>query len=228
MAIDEEFNPFIFLIRPSSEDLIKKIPELILMAKKMAGEVGIADNSPIVIFDREGYSADLFKQFDSEEINATFITWAKYFDSWKPSIKEEQFTKSVIVDYESQESEEIKYFEAEDRMMRKYGKVRVIVIQSGSKKKQAAIYTNNRELDAELIIKLICRRWGQETLFKTLKLDHHIDYFPGYEPEVLEEQPWVENPEVTKLKQKKASLAAKEQRLKAEIGEEIKFFQPGP
>jgi len=221
MAIDGKYNPLVFLIRPSSEDLIKKIPELILMAKKIAGEVGITDNRLIAVFDREGYSADLFKQFDSDEINATFITWAKYFDKWKPDIKEEDFTKSVIVDYELQESEEIKYFEAEDRVMKKYGKVRAIVIESGSKKKQSAIYTNDRELPPELIIKLICRRWGQETLFKTLKLDHHIDYFPGYEPEVLEDQPLVENPEVTKLKQKKATLGAKAQRLKAEIGKEI-------
>jgi len=221
MAIDGKYNPLVFLIRPSSEDLIKKIPELILMAKKIAGEVGITDNRLIAVFDREGYSADLFKQFDSDEINATFITWAKYFDKWKPDIKEEDFTKSVIVDYELQESEEIKYFEAEDRVMKKYGKVRAIVIQSGSKKKQSAIYTNDRELPPELIIKLICRRWGQETLFKTLKLDHHIDYFPGYEPEVLEDQPLVENPEVTKLKQKKATLGAKSHRLKAEIGKEI-------
>lgn len=221
MSIDDKFSPFIFLIRPSSEDLLKKIPELILMAKKIADEVGIIDNSLIAVFDREGYSADLFRKFDSDEINATFITWAKYFDSWKPSIKEEQFTKSVVVDYELQESEEVKYFEAEDRKMNKYGKVRAIVIQSGGNKKQSAIYTNNWELDPEIIIKLICRRWGQETLFKTLKLDHHIDYFPGYEAAALKEQPLVENPEVTKLKQKKASLTANEQRLRAEIGKEI-------
>ena len=221
MAIDDKFNPLVFLIRPSSEDMLKKIPELILMAKKMAGEVGIADNSLIVIFDREGYSADLFRKFDSDEINTTFVTWAKYFDSWKPSIKEEQFTKSVIVDYELQESEEVKYFEAEDRKMNKYGKVRAIVIQSGSNKKQSAIYTNNWELEPEIIIKLICRRWGQETLFKTLKLDHHIDYFPGYEAVALKEQPLVDNPQVTELKQKKASLAANEQRLRAEIGKEV-------
>jgi transposase len=221
MAIDDKFNPLIFLIRPSSEDLIKKIPELMLMAKKIAKEVGLPNDRLIIVFDREGYSADLFRKFDSDELNATFISWAKYFDNWKPSIKEEDFNKRVVVDYELQESEEIKYFEAEDRKMNKYGKVRTIVIQSGSKKKQSAIYTNNRELDPELIIKLICRRWGQETLFKTLKLDHRIDYFPGYEPEELEEQPMVENPEVTKLKQKKASLAAKEKRLKAEIGKEI-------
>jgi hypothetical protein len=66
------------------------------------------------------------------------------------------------------------------------------VIQSGRKKKQSAIYTNGRVLSAELIIQLICRRWGEETLIKTLKLDHQIDYTPGYVLEELEKQPMVD------------------------------------
>lgn len=221
MAIDDKFNPLIFFIRPSSEDLVKKIPEVILKAKNIAKEVGIDQDKLIIVFDREGYSAELFRGFDSDELNATFITWAKYFDSFKPSIKEEYFNKSVVVNYEVQKCEEIKYFEAEDRVMKKYGKVRTIVIQSGRKKKQSAIYTNDREIEASLIIQLICRRWGQETLFKTLKLDHRLDYFPGYEPEEIKEQPMVKNPEVTKLKQTKAGLAAKERSLKAEIGDKV-------
>ena len=118
------------------------------------------------------------------------------------------------MNYETQESEEIKYFEAEDRVMKKYGKVRTIVIQSGRKKKQSAIYTNDRELEAGLIIQLICRRWGEETLFKTLKLDHRIDYFPGYEPEELEKQPMVDNPKVEKLKKSKAKFVKDLHKLK--------------
>ncbi|MBI4708504.1 MAG: helix-turn-helix domain containing protein [Candidatus Omnitrophica bacterium] len=214
MAIDDKFNPLIFFIRPSSEDLIKKIPELILKAKDIAKEVGIADDKLIVVFDREGYSAELFREFN-DKLNATFISWAKYFDSWKPKIKEEQFDKSVVVNYEAQKSEEIKYFEAKDRIMKKYGKVWAIVIQSGRKKKQSAIYTNDWELEADLIIQLICRRWGQETLIKTLRLDHRIDYFPGYESEELEEQPMVDHPGVMKLKRTKANLAKELHKLKS-------------
>ena len=101
------------------------------MKKQIAKEVGIVDEKLIVVFDREGYSAELFRELDSDELNATFITWAKYFDSWRPSIKEEQFNKSIEVKYEIQKSEEVRYFEAEDRTMKKYGKVRTIVIQSG-------------------------------------------------------------------------------------------------
>lgn len=206
MAVDGKFNPLIFFIRSSAEDLLEKIPELILRAKKIAKGVGIAEDKLIVIFDREGYSAELFREFDSDRLKSSFITWAKYFDNWKPEIKEEQFNKSVVVNYEIQKSEEVKYFEAEDRIMKRYGKIRAIVIQSGRKKKQAAIYTNDWETSADLIIQLICRCWGQETLFKTLRLEHHADYFPGHEYSELDKQPMVENPRVSELKRKKSNL----------------------
>jgi hypothetical protein len=219
LAIDDKFNPLIFFIRPSSEDLVKKIPELILRVKKIAKDVGIAEDKLTVVFDREGYSAELFRGFDSDELKSTFITWAKYFDSWKPNIKEEQFNKSVIVNYEIQKAEEIKYFEAEDRLMKKYGKVRTIVIQSGRKKRQAAIYTNDREIHAFLVIQLICIRLGQETLIKTLRLDHRIDYFPSYEPEELEEQPMVDNPRVEELKKVKTKLLNDVRKLKSSFAD---------
>ncbi|MBI1869933.1 MAG: helix-turn-helix domain-containing protein [Chlamydiae bacterium] len=214
LAVDDKFNPLIFFIRPSSEDLLKKIPELILKAKGMAKSVGMPDEKLIVVFDREGYSSELFREMDSDQLKTRFITWAKYFDSWKPEIKEEQFRGRVIVNYEIQKSEEIKYFEAENRTMKKYGKIRAIVIQSGRKKKQTAIYTNDWEIPAGLVIQLICRRWGQETLIKTLKLDHRIDYFPGYEYEELEKQPMVGNPITQELKRSRANLVTELHKLK--------------
>ncbi len=33
LAVDGKFNPVLFLIRASSEDLLQKIPEIILKAK---------------------------------------------------------------------------------------------------------------------------------------------------------------------------------------------------
>lgn len=214
LAVDDKYNPLIFFIRPSSEDLIKKIPELILKAKSMAKSVGMPDEKLIVVFDREGYSAELFREMDSDNLKTKFITWAKYFDSWKPGIKEEQFRESVTIKYEIQKEEEVKYFETENRTMNKYGKIRAIVIQSGRKKKQTAIYTNDWEMPASLIIQLICRRWGQETLIKTLKLDHRIDYFPGYESEELEKQPMVDNPRMAELKRSRANLVTDLHKLK--------------
>lgn len=69
IAIDKRFSPLLFLIRSSSEDLLQKIPEIILKARRLAKEVGISEedvNSLIVIFDREGYSAELFSSYAAD------------------------------------------------------------------------------------------------------------------------------------------------------------------
>jgi transposase len=62
IAVDKDYNPLIFLIRESREDLIKKIPELIEKAKKIARVVGISEeeiNKLTVIFDRGGKSSGI-------------------------------------------------------------------------------------------------------------------------------------------------------------------------
>ena len=228
LAVDEKFNPWIFLVRSSSEDLLKKIPEIILKAKKKALEVGISEEEVkelIVMFDREGYSAELFRILDGKDsengrFKVTFITWAKYADRWVYDEKDEKFDRTATVTYEIQEPEKIKYFETE-RVMKKYGKIRTIVIESGSDKKRAAIYTNNKKIDAERIIQLTCRRWGHENLIKELMLKHLINYSPGYEPEEIEEQPMIENPRVKELKQKKVNLKTELSQIRAKFGYEV-------
>ena len=231
---DERFNPILFLLRPCSEDFIPRIPEVIRKMRKIAREIGMKEEeikTLIVIFDRGAYSADLFRILDEghqeleeekdKEIKVIFITWAKYADKWVDGLEEKKFTQSTEINYEVQRSEKVKYFE-DKRSMNKYGKIRTIVIQSGVGKKRTAIYTNApQEIPAEKIVRLMCRRWGEEDLIKALKINYLIDYSPGFVTEELEEQPLIENPEVTKLTQTKASLSAKLQRLSAEIGKEI-------
>lgn len=216
LAVDEKFNPFLFLLRPSSEDLLEKIPELIEKARKLAREAGVNPDDLTVIFDREGYSAELFRKFNEMEPKVKFITWAKYMDRWVDDYKEEQFDKSVTIDYEIQDEKEIQYFETE-RIMNKYGKMRTLIIKSARKKQWSAIFTNDNDMDGGRIIQLICRRWGQETLNKTHKWDHKMDYFPGYVEEELEEQPLVDNPKLKELKRQKAALVSKLNGLKVKL-----------
>ena len=233
---DRNFNPLLFLLRSSSEDIIPKIPEIIKKLRKIAREAGIKEEEVknlTVIFDRGAYSGDLFRILDKEhkqdekekdeDTKVKFITWAKYADQWVNDIKEEKFNQSTKIEYEVQKPEEVKYFEDDKKKMSKYGKIRTVVIQSGRKKKRMAIYTNAKkeEVSCEEIIRLMCRRWGEENYIKTLKLNYLIDYSPGFVTEEIEEQPLVDNPEVVKLKQKKAELAAKIQKAKAEIGEKV-------
>jgi hypothetical protein len=113
--------------------------------------------------------------------------------------------------------------------MNKYGKIRAIVIQSRKQKRRAAIYTNAsaEDLDAKRVIRLMCRRWGQENQIKELLLKHMINYMPGYVTEALDEQPWVENPKVKELKKKRVVLKGDLRRFKVELADAI-LTQPEP
>jgi transposase len=225
MAVDGDYNPFIFLVRPSSEDLLEKIPEMIKKAKTIGRSAGIKGETFKIIFDREGYSAELFRELSDEtsESYVQFISWAKYTDVWVNEFKDEEFRSTMRLKYKIQDSDEIEYFETE-RNMNKYGKIRTIVIRSGRKKQRAAIYTNDKNSLAEEIISLICTRWGQENVFKALKENHCIDYFPGkglYDCDELAEQPMVGNDEIRELKRERAALITRLNKLKVGIADKI-------
>jgi len=230
IGVDDKFNPWIFLIRSSSEDLLQKIPEIVEKAKKIGHEIGLSEEEIedlIVIFDREGYSAELFRYLDGKDRKdkkrrAIFISWAKYSDKWVNDIEEEKFDKSMKVRYEIQGSKEVKYFQTK-RTMNKYGLIRAIVIQSGKNKKRSTIYTNakDNEVSTEKIIELICRRWGEENLIKELLMKHLINYSPGYVKEDLEEQPMVDNPKIKELKKGKSSRAKELHKLKIQLADQV-------
>lgn len=229
IGVDKKFNPWIFLIRSSREDLLKKIPEMILKAKDLAKEAGISEDelkNLIVIFDREGFSAELFRILDGQEsengkFKVIFVTWAKYSD-WVDNIEDEKFDKSLKVSYEIQKPKEYRYFET-DRNMNKYGKIRAIVVERVKDKKRMAIYTNaeKSEVESERIVQLICRRWGEEDLIKELLMKHLINYSPGYVIEDMEKQPMVDNPKIDELKQKRTNLKSELSQLKTTFGEEV-------
>jgi ssDNA-specific exonuclease RecJ len=126
------------------------------------------------------------------------------------------------VSYQIQPAEEIKYLET-TRTMSKYGSIRAVVIQSGKDRQRMAIYTNGRkeEIGAERIVQLICRRWGEENAIKELLHKHLIDYTPGYVLEELDQQPLVDNPEVTALKKQRAGLASELNRWKIELADQV-------
>ena len=230
LVVDERFSPWLFLIRSSSEDLLQKIPELIEKAKQLGEQAGVSRerlDQLIVVFDREGYSAELYRYLDGRDQGegkrrAMFISWAKYADKWVNELAEERFSQVARVIHQIQKPEEIRYLETE-RSMSKYGKIRTIVIQSGENKQRSAIYTNgaHEEIGAERIVQLICGRWGEENAIKELLHKHLINYTPGYVMEDLEEQPLVTNPEITQLKQKRAGLVSELNRLKVELANHV-------
>jgi hypothetical protein len=228
--VDEHFAPWLFLIRSSSEDLLQKIPELIEKAKRIGEQAGVSQerlDKLIVVFDREGYSAELYRYLDGRDEGAgkrraLFISWAKYSDKWVNDLAEEQFNRVAQVTYEVRKAEAIPYLET-TRTMSKYGKIRAVVIQNGRDKKRAAIYTNGtaEEIGAERIVPLICRRWGEENAIKELLHKHLINYTPGYVLEELEAQPLVDNPELRELKKQRAGLVSELNRLKIALADHL-------
>ena len=237
LAVDEGFRPWLFLIRSSSEDLLQKIPELIEKAKKLGCAAGLSREAVedlIVLFDREGYSAELYRYLEGKDEGegtrrAIFISWAKYADKWVYDIEESALDQTVKVFYEIRKPEDVRCVEMK-RTMNKYGKIRAIVIQSGKQKKRAAIYTNAsvEDLSTERVVRLMCRRWGEENQIKELLLKHMINYMPGYVTEALEEQPWVENPKVKELKKKRVVLKGDLRRFKVELAEDMLSQTEGP
>jgi len=141
LVVDEQFTPWRFLIRSASEDLLQKIPEWIEKAKRLGEKAGVSRDQMdklIVLFDREGYSAELYRSLDGRDLGegkrrALFISWAKYADKWVDDLPEEQFSQAAHVTYQIREPEDIHYLETE-RSMNKYGKIRAVIIQSGKVK----------------------------------------------------------------------------------------------
>jgi hypothetical protein len=230
LAVDEVFRPWLFLIRSASEDLLRKIPELIEKAKKLGRAAGLSREAVedlIVLFDREGYSAELYRYLEGKDEGAgkrraIFISWAKNADKWVYDIEEAALDRVVKVFYAVRPPEEVRYVEL-SRTMNKYGKIRAIVVEHGKRKMRAAIYTNAgaEELGAERVVRLMCRRWGEENQIKELLLKHMINYMPGYVTEDLEEQPCVENPKVKELKKKRVGLKGDLRRFKVQLADDI-------
>lgn len=230
LAVDEEFHPWLFLVRSSAEDLLQKIPELIEKAQRLRDEVGVGekDKMLVVLFDREGYSAELFRQLNDQNGlcrngKVIFISWAKYVDRWIDDEPAERFDKTTEVTYQIKRPETVRYFQT-SRQMNKYGEIRAVVIESGREKKRAAIYTNGteEEISCERIVQLMCRRWGEENSIKDLLINHMINYMPGYVTEAIDEQPLVNNPKVKELKKKRAALVTELREAKVQFADEVR------
>jgi hypothetical protein len=230
IGVDEYFNPWIFLVRSSCEDLLEKIPELIGKAKEAARTAEVQEgriDDLIVVFDREGFSGPLYgyldgRDRDDQKKRVLFVSWAKYSDRWVYEIPAQRFEKKAVVHYEIRKPEETSYCETEHRMS-KYGTIRAIVIERGSDGKRMAIYTNGspEEIGSEKAVQLICRRWGEENLIKELLGKHFINYMPGYVREPMEGQPLVDNPQVKERKKKRGTLASEVHTLKVQLADKI-------
>ena len=74
LAVDERFNPFLFMLTPSSEDLLEKIPEMIEAGRRLGREVGIkVEDMTVVLTGKD--TAELFRKLDAMAPKVKFVTW---------------------------------------------------------------------------------------------------------------------------------------------------------
>ena len=80
--------------------------------------------------------------------------------------------------------------------------LRLVVFENIDTGKRMGIYTNNKDKPASYIAYYMLNRWGDsENLYKKLMAMLNLDYHPGYDIEELENQPFVDNPDIALIKE---------------------------
>jgi hypothetical protein len=174
-------------------------------------ELGI--ERPTLVFDRGGYGIHFFHELSPR---ADFVTWAKYVaESSLAAIAAEAFREGLAVNGST-------YLIAEERRTvresittaRKQGReaptameLRLVVFEDQASGARVGIYTNNTSRPPSDIAYYMLQRWGKsENLYKELMARFYLDYHPGYDIEILKEQPLVDNPDVALYKRARKTL----------------------
>ena len=212
-ANDKEQNPLCFIIRPPSVDLIHAIYEMIPLMRN------ITDKPLTLIFDRGGFSQELFIRLRGDYPDITFITWAEEnsFSIGDEIRKPDEglFKLSLI----PLKTKRIKVKLAEiDIPIGRYGLMRAIILLALESKKRIAILTNDRLRDKKEIATLMINRWGQENFFKLMKKDYFLDYHPGYDTKEIESAPLIKNPHYERISKTIKRINALITKVTAQLG----------
>ncbi|MCD4815436.1 MAG: hypothetical protein K8R06_03425 [Methanosarcinales archaeon] len=194
----------LFFITESNE--IDFRPIISRSASKLI-EYGI--DRPILVFDRGGYGVHFFKELDK---TAEFVTWAKYVgEKSLAGIPDSAFTvgmrftdhKYLIAEQTRTVKESVQTAKREGRLEPTSIELRMVVLENVETGKRIAIYTNINNKDKPLsdIAYYMLNRWGDsENIFKEMMARFNLNYHPGYDVKELENQPLVDNPDITLIK----------------------------
>lgn len=168
-------------------------------------ELGIA--RPTLVFDRGGYGINFFHELAPK---ADFVTWAKYVTgSSLAAISSESFrqglkvngSKYLIAEESRTVRESISTARKDGRDVPTEMELRLVVIEDLANNVRIGIFTNNTSRPAGDIAYYMLQRWGKsENLFKELMSRFYLNYHPGYDIEILEKQPFVDNPDIVLYK----------------------------
>jgi len=160
----------------------------------------ITDKPLTLIFDRGGFSQELFIKLRDDYPDITFITWAAEnslsIDDKIRNINEALLKLSLI--HLKTKKVKVKLADIEIPIGR-YGPMRAIILFVPESNKRIAILTNDLLRDKKEITFLMINHWGQENFFKLMKKDYHIDYHPGYDTKEIESALLIKNPHYDRI-----------------------------
>jgi transposase len=179
---------------------------IILRAADKLIELGI--KRPILTFDRGGYGVRFFSELDDK---ADFVTWAKYLsDKQLDRISDDSFKSGLSLnDKRYLVAEQLREVSESIQTARKEGRdrpitipLRLVVIENIDTGERMGIYSNNKDKCAADLAYYMLNRWGDsENLYKELMSKFNLNYHPGYDIDELENQPFVDNPDIAMMKE---------------------------
>ncbi len=217
-----------FDIQEGKGDLRTHIVEL---KKKWQGEL---PDTPLMVFDREGYGGDFFNALIQEEI--PFVTWDKYVDTAKlATIESKCFKEKLIVnnkEYRLFEGEKtfsytLETLDDEGKQQKQKFTIRRIYIwnKSSNRRTCGLAWTGDRDVSTTDCARAILNRWGaSENTFKHLADRHPFHYHPGFRTQKSEDQE-IANPEIKKQQTLLKSLKTKLGRLYKKIAKAKDAFK---
>lgn len=166
--------------------------------------ISMGISRPLLVFDRGGYGVYFFSKLMGK---ADFVTWAKYVK--KAELEDIEYTgclpfkgkKYFIGEKKKRIREAVSTARKDGRGEPVSLEVRMVVFKELNNGAPIAIYTSDEKRSAGDIAYYMLSRWGEsENFFKEMMALYPFNYHPGYDIRELEEQPWVDNPEVKTIK----------------------------
>jgi hypothetical protein len=165
-----------------------------------------------IIFDREGYSPELFERLWVGSRIAV-ITYHRYpKDVWP----EGEFLPASV-EMARGVTEKMKFAERNSELGRKKVAVREIRRQAADGR-QISLVTTNQVVDAARLVAWLASRWSQENYFRYIREHYSLDALVEYGKEPMPDTAFTVNPEWREVNNQIRSNQARQRRLKALLG----------
>jgi len=212
---DVEGRPVFVRLFPASESMTALLPGIVDDALAYCRNENI-ERHPLVVFDRGGFSAEVFKAMDERHV--PFLTYQKGASRYPEGL----FSESVWVE-DTHGGRRYEYFGTTVPVTGYADEVRAIVVRDPADGGQVTILTNSnrvrppdrsgrpcrRRFGSKFLIRTMFGRWKQENFFKSAKAHVALDQTASRDFAPAPAAALVPNPERKTLTSERAALEAR-------------------